>query len=171
MPPQVQRARAWLVGIGLVVVVSRWALGPRRRPQRDRLGSTRPDPGSRFASALAATGLGWPCSSVCGLFASCCQAGDPDAQTPRSQERSAKHSVGGLGEKTETLGRAVIVVHRMLAACASEDIKSDGRHGSMRVSKVVDGWIYSVREKVVGPKKEKGIARLEIEQTGLEILS
>lgn len=95
----------------------------------------------------------------------------PGTQTPRSQERSAKHSVGGLGEKTETLGRAVTAVHQMLAARASEDIKSDGRHGSMRVSKVVDGWIYSVREKVVGPKKEKGIARLEIEQTGLEILS
>lgn len=90
-----------LVGIGLVVVVPRWALGPRRRPQRDRLGSTRPDPGSRFASALAATGLGWPCSSVCGLFASCCQSGDPDAQKPREIGQAF---CGGTGGEDGNLG-------------------------------------------------------------------
>lgn len=85
----------------MVVVVSRWALGPRRRPQRDRLGSTRPHPGSRFASALAATGLGWPCSSVCGLFASCCQSGDPDAQKPREIGQAF---CGGTGGEDGNLG-------------------------------------------------------------------
>lgn len=53
----------WIGGCG----VEMGPLGPRRRPQRAGWARPRPDPGSRFASALTATGLGWPCSSICGF--------------------------------------------------------------------------------------------------------
>lgn len=79
---------------------------------------------------LAATGLGWPCWSFVYLWLVCIMLSvvylhgtyPPSRLRFRSQERSAKHSVGGLGEKTETLDRLAVVVHQMLAACASQVI-------------------------------------------------
>lgn len=152
------------------------SLGPRRRPQRAGWARARPDPGSRLASGddrsrmamlvfrLSVACLHHAVSRVLAWYLPteyCVDSGGTEVQKPREIGQAF---CGGTGEKTETLDRLAVVVHQMLAACASQVISSDGRHGNAgvqgcRYEQVGGGWMDSEERGVGGwpPCRQRGL--------------